>query len=102
MRAETLSLTSNDLRELVEQRVDEILTPERIEQLAERRIQERIGQLTLEQAARHLQCKSVRQLTDFCREHHIEIERFGPRKRFVKLSAIEAAQKEHALKASAL
>ena len=102
MSAGTLNLTSDDLRTLVERRIEELLTPEKIDQLAEKRIQERIGQLTLEQAARHLQCKNARQLTDFCREHKIEIIYFGPKKRFVLLSEIEAAQRSHRLKAAAI
>lgn len=88
-----LTLTEDELSALVEKRVAELLSPERVEALAERHIADRIGLLTLEQAARQLQCKNVRQLTDFCREHQIPIEHFGAKKRFIRVEKIEAAQR---------
>ncbi len=86
-----LTLGNDAFLALVAERIAGELTPERIEALAEKKIAERIGLLTLEQAARHLQCKNVRQLVDFCREHKIPVEHFGKKKRFIKLAEIERA-----------
>jgi len=90
-----LTLTNAGLIALVSAHVAAQLPPEKVEQIAEKLISDRVGMLTLEQAAKHLQCRNVRQLVDFCREHKIPVAHFGPKKRFVKISEIEAAQARH-------
>lgn len=93
-----LVITAENLNQIIANRVAELLTPAVVEEIAEGHISDRVGQLTLEQAAKHLQCSNIRQLRDFCREHRIPILYFGPKKQFILLSDIRAAQERKKLK----
>lgn len=91
-----LHITSESMRAIiataVEQRVEEILTPERLFELAE----DRIARLTLEEARVHLRCKNETQLLAFCREHKIPIRHYTQKKKYILLADIQKADREHA------
>lgn len=92
-----LIITEAELAALVERRVAEVLTPERLDKLASDHIDQRIGQLTLAEAAPRLRCKNVRQMREACRVYQIPIQKLGAKKEFVLLKDIEAAIKRHTI-----
>lgn len=86
-----LVITASDLAAMVQRRVDELLTGERIGEIAAAAIGSRIGRLTLEEAAAHLQCKTLRQLRECCAKYGIHIRKLGQKKEWIALADIEAA-----------
>jgi len=64
---------------------------EQLQGLIAKALEMRIGRLNFEEARAYLKCKNDEQLYRFCREHQIPIRHFGPKKRFILLADIQAA-----------